>query len=313
MSLLDHIKNDSESYSAIKKAVKYDHLEIVKFFINKNKRNNYFEYAALLISVVNERPRIIEYLIEIGVDKHLKDDFTRQYWNYPNKLNIIKLLIKYDISMDNRILEISAVNGYLEIVMLLINNGAKIDEKILECPTRLGQLRTMKYLVNQNSDVFYRNSALLSTINNCKNISDQNIKKATLDRLRMKQCAILEYLIEIDANIHINDEYALRSSVDNDCLFFVKVLVNNGADIHIHNNYPLYTSILEQKYDITEFLLPFYNKDDITKILHEPILRNRMLFFLFDKNITKYPIIIQVYREYGIDLFDLIEKEQFHK
>ena len=49
----------------------------------------------------------------------------------------------------------------------------------------------------------------------------------------------MQYLIENGANIHANDDFALRYAAKNGHLEVVRYLIENGADIHADDDYAL--------------------------------------------------------------------------
>ena len=64
-----------------------------------------------------------------------------------------------------------------------------------------------------------------------------------------------KYLIECGADIHADEDYALRWSAQNGHLAIVKFLVKAGADIHACNNYALRLSAIHGHLDIIKFLV----------------------------------------------------------
>lgn len=72
---------------------------------------------------------------------------------------------------------------------------------------------------------------------------------------RYNKLNVVKYLIELGADIHAGDDYALKVSATNGNLELVKFLVENGADIHAENETTLINSILNENLDIVKFLI----------------------------------------------------------
>ena len=66
---------------------------------------------------------------------------------------------------------------------------------------------------------------------------------------------IVKYLVENGADIHAQDNYALRWSARNDNFDIVKYLVENGADIHADNDYALWWSVCSNYLEIVKYLI----------------------------------------------------------
>ena len=64
-----------------------------------------------------------------------------------------------------------------------------------------------------------------------------------------------KYLIEKGADVHIENDYALRYSAENGHLDVVKYLVEKGADVHADNDYALKYSARNSHLDVVKFLV----------------------------------------------------------
>jgi len=61
-------------------------------------------------------------------------------------------------------------------------------------------------------------------------------KNKLIDACRKGHLKTVKYLVENGADIHGNNDYALKGAVGNGHLETVKYLVDNGADIHAEND-----------------------------------------------------------------------------
>ena len=67
---------------------------------------------------------------------------------------------------------------------------------------------------------------------------------------------VVKYLVQVHkANIHSNNEYALRYAAENGHINVVKYLVEKGADIHANNEYALRWSAQSGHIDVVKYLV----------------------------------------------------------
>src|SRR6185436_12998676 len=65
----------------------------------------------------------------------------------------------------------------------------------------------------------------------------------------------LKYLVDLGADIHTNNEQALRCSAANGHLELVKYLVNLGADIHADNDRSIYYSASNGHLEVVKYFV----------------------------------------------------------
>ena len=66
---------------------------------------------------------------------------------------------------------------------------------------------------------------------------------------------VVKFLLEKGANIHAQDDYALRSATENHHLEIVKFLLEKGANIHAQDDDALILASMYGHLDIVKFLL----------------------------------------------------------
>ena len=75
--------------------------------------------------------------------------------------------------------------------------------------------------------------------------------------------------IEIGANVHAHDDYALREASGNGHKEIVELLLKNGANVHVYNDYALRWASKRGHTNIVEILLK--NGADVNAYNGEPI------------------------------------------
>lgn len=184
-----------------------------------------------------------------------------------------------------------AYHGNLEKVIYCLEQGASVNydnDYSLRISALNGYTELVKFLIDNGADV---------------NADHDYALKASAENGHLE---IVKLLILHGAN---RKNEALQKSAENGHLEIVILLVENGADIYSNNDYALKWSIKNDHYDIIEYLLPFYRKEELKKILKVLDIRDKMLNFLLRADLTKYSMLVSLYREFAIDIFDLINDE----
>ena len=97
-------------------------------------------------------------------------------------------------------------------------------------------------------------------INICSNIKkyvkySNNINKDFIESVKIGNIRNINILIENGADIHADDDYAIRCSSRNGHIEVVKFLVENGADIHANNDFSLRCSSFRGHIEVVKFLI----------------------------------------------------------
>lgn len=136
--------------------------------------------------------------------------------------------------------------------------------------------------------------------------AEKNIHRAIHSpsyRVSERELEIALTLLQYDNDIR---NKALILSIKKNRLDFVKHLVEKEVNIYENEHNALFFSAENCYLEIVEYLLSFYKISKAIKIIKN---YHTMMNILLKKDISKYPLLIQFYRELGIDLFDMIEKE----
>lgn len=201
-----------------------------------------------------------------------------------------KILLGIDLAAYHAILY-----NKLEIAKYLVERGANVN-KALQISGEMCNLRMIKYLTEEKkADINY-----------------DSVDSVLYCGARYGYLSIVQYLIE---NYDIKSyQTALYKSAKNGHLEIIKLLVEKNVHIHAENDFALRVSVENDHLDVVKYLLTLYSNDTIVYILNYNTyddLYNSKLFlhFLTRNNPTEYPSLIMGFRNIGIDIFDLIEKE----
>ena len=236
--------------------------------------------------------KVVKYLIDKGADISVDNNKALHIAVERGHIKIAKLLIgrsDYDCIKlgNNDILNVSLEKGNLDITEFLIKNGAKFNENTLHYALRSNQLKVIEFIIDKGVDINTEiNTKLIETIVTTNtDIIDLFVKYgfdirfqndlALRSVIKCGQIGIVKYLIDKGANIHANDDEAIKYILEyrhhdtetikyliengvnicniNDEIFFriikngyietVKCLVENGVNIHVHNSKALESTI----------------------------------------------------------------------
>ena len=81
-------------------------------------------------------------------------------------------------------------------------------------------------------------------------INEQFIQHVTIDNIDEAKM-----LLDVGANVHYCDNYALKICAANGFLKLMKILVEYGADIHVFDDYPLRKSVANDHEDVAKYLI----------------------------------------------------------
>lgn len=211
------------------------------------------------------------------------------------------------------------MNEILEVKTRIIK-GENIDQLLIGCAC-YGNLNTVTYLVEIGADVNVNYKGchilLLVAIKGRFDIVKFLIDKGSevSDRI-LKYCIhhenleMVKYIYAKRADIHFNcDELLIYSST----IEIAKFLIENGADIYACNHRVLKEfSLIKERYQleiITDYFLSLYSEEKLKESLENEELKTELLKFILKRDLTRYGKVISVYRELGIDIYDLVEKE----
>lgn len=249
-----------------------------------------------------------------------------------NKLNyekVQKTLLKIDKNRKKYESQLNFTNGNLGEIFTIVgkiknnedNKMTILEERIKNYKSSEVELKIIKCLINSHYDIYtnYKYLMMESIIDKHLDIVELLIKNnAELQEMNdnfLLLCIMgnkykfVEIFIKNGANVQFNNDEPLRSSAKRGFLEITKLLVNNGANICAENNGALYISCVKNHIKIVDYLLSCYSFSELKNAFNDQKLINVMLNYLMKKDLSKYDMVVTVFRELGIDVFDMIEKE----
>lgn len=240
-------------------------------------------------------------------------------------LNIVEYLINSGVNIKKNaydLLNHAVYNGHLDIVLILTKYASVhlLHRTIFYNVIRKGDVKMIKLLLDLGLNIHDIGSISLSEAVGCNNLemvkilimygAKVNYDKDLALRLSVERnyLDITTFLLQCNANLHINHDYVLLISAQKGYLDMVKLLIDSGSNINAQNDRALYNSLTTKNDDVTNYLLTFYSNDDMKKFIDNKELGSKLLKHVL-RNTTKNEKLICLYREIGIDIFDMIEKE----
>lgn len=212
-------------------------------------------------------------------------------------LEILKLIIDRFNSFDCEIIKMAACNGHYAVVKYLIDRIGEYDNHnctaymdALELSVENGHIEIVKMLIKVCHETHKREELRISAVKN------------RLD--------IFTLLVDCGATIHHKNDQLLIFCVINNRPEFVSLLLKKGAKVNTHTHMSLEISVERDYQDIIKILLLHYEIEELKKALLINKIKKIILTKMVNWNLSEYSILIQAFREIGIDIFDLIENEK---
>lgn len=301
--------------------VEHGHYDTVEYLLKNGINIESISYEIMKYVIQNRYFKVASLLLKYGV----KSDNLLIYYVNNENIKITKFLIENSVSInkDDALIN-SASRGYLDIVKLLIMNGADIhskNESSLLLSAKNGHLDVVSFLLLNGANVHARDNLILKQsiiyrhfevakllIENGASFRDDDDYIFCTSAMNGELDFVI-FLVDKGANIHAQDEYALIWSLNKRHFEVTKYLIENGADIHNKNDYILNNTLSKRYYEIFFRVSRFYSSEILKGFLINKEIRDGIMKFLLKSDVSKYGSLVQVYREYGTDIFDLIEQE----
>jgi hypothetical protein len=121
---------------------------LVELGANIHVRDDY----ALRVASSNGHLEVVKYLVELGANIHAQDDYALRYASSNGQLEVVKYLVELGANIharDDYALRYASSNGQLEVVKYLVEIGANIhaqNDAALRYASEMGHLEVVKYL-----------------------------------------------------------------------------------------------------------------------------------------------------------------------
>lgn len=311
-----------EKNSALSSSVRNGHFDIATFLIENGADIHHKKESMLRHNASYNNLEAVKFLIENSAVITKNDNEALCDCAYKGHVEIVKLLINNGaLNAESSVaLKNSIEYGYLEIVKLLVENGVNAADQLYRS-IRYGHLEIFHYLFELDNE-----EDCISLLKYClsKNVYDGQIKIAKylvqFGNIHFDNNTFLNYekIFENLTVVKFLAESCNKEFLDHMLSYFTKhynsnvciFLIENGANIYLNDHIILRTNIKLSFKDVLISLLPRYNLENLKIVLNKTKYRNRLIPFLLKQDLSKYLKVVQVYREFGIDLFDMIENEK---
>jgi ankyrin repeat protein len=246
----------------------YGHVDVVELFLNCGACVRSQGDFALRTSSEYGHVYVVKLLLDYGADIHARDDDSLVRSAQNGHFQVVSLLLDRGANVhaqNDRALSISIQRNYIEIVSLLLNKGATIHDdsltdSVLNCGFDMSAL-LLKYGANINT--LKKKSCLwpcATSIRMFNLLMSYGAKIDVNDVFResvglYNPIDILQFLLNRGADIHLDNDYALRYYSRFGALETVRLLLDHGADIHAYSDYSLRHSVQEGHYHTVMLLL----------------------------------------------------------
>lgn len=214
------------------------------------------------------------------------------------------------------ILTICVQYDCLEIVHFLMDNykiSSVYYNKALLKSIEYGNLDMVKILLEKSKvmhryDLAFIESAQYGKIEIIKYLHSLGIKMKSGLALAIAaengQLDVVKYLHSHNADIHYDDDYPLNRSIVGGYLEVVKYLVSYDCNI---KHWALLDCAKNGHVETIKYVLSMYSDDEIINATKDG---DELLQFIIKHNPCEYPKLLEAFRNQGIDVYDMIEREQ---
>jgi ankyrin repeat protein len=169
----------------------------------------------LKTSIQNGQLKVAWYLLERGADIHAHDDEAFIISARDGYIDLVEYMLKNGIRINfsgPKAFKQAAINGHIDIVNLLLSWGKEVKCKYYpKCQSKHHDPMITCYCQNEMN--------LRFVINDTLSMSAEN-----------GHYEIVKILLEKGADVHTDDDYALRLSAQNNHIDTMKLLLEYGAD-----------------------------------------------------------------------------------
>ena len=262
--------------SALIWAAENGHLQVVDFLVKNGANIHADNNCALRIAAENGHLPVVQYLVENGADIHADNDNAMKISLKNKHTNIVKYLGQFngEIAIVGTQSHNNFLTNTIEVYYKITNetechNGYQykdglnvLDKKfdpVGSCAVGGLYFTTAKYIFKYLDYGCYLREVTLP--NDCQCVLDPSGNKFRADRIilgkkyNLTDIVTFKLLLEKGADIHVDDDYALRWASKNGHFDIVKFLVENGADVHAWNNHALRLASENGHFDIVKYLV----------------------------------------------------------
>ena len=240
---------------------------------------------------------------EIGYNNNIPLRAAVRY----NQLDVVKYLISRGAdprAMNNRPIRLTGELGHFEILKYLQSLGVDIhvgNEYVFYRAVQNGHLNVVKYLVEGGVDIHANNNFAIrsAAANNRREVIDYllNFTPNKEERKLMIDLALpnsslsgnidlVKYLLDLGANIHFDNELALRFALEEDLLDVAKFLIQQGANLDLVKNRQLVAASAEGRLETVKFLVE-NGANEINQALDAARQNNRLEVINYLESLNK--------------------------
>jgi len=278
-----HADNDY----ALKLASEYGRKKVVELLIKADANIHAENNEALRLSAINGHKKVVELLVKAGANVHADNDYALRWASEYGQEKVVELLIKADANIhaeNNEALRWSASNGHKKVVELLLEAGANVhacNDYALQYAKKNNHIAIVRLLKKhiKKKKTMKINIEMLKEMNACdeglvwflehfpegttiKNLLNKFDDDDWLGWLMSKRVDITQACLNAGADVHADDDYALKWSARNGRFAIVKLLLVNGADMDTVNmNIALQLTKKNNHIAVVKLLKKYIRKD----------------------------------------------------
>lgn len=310
-------------------AVEHGKKKIIDYIFNCKKCVNNMKQDDIMKIIDREihcnRLELVHYFLE---KRYVHDYYVIKKIVKNNYIHAIDLLIK--INGNERAFYYSVKYDNLEFTEILILKKVKISRNFAEDILNSNFSNNNKtksvflsYLLDEDNKITINGDFIKKIVNYCRNLDEYSeIIKQFIDKCEninedsdkiLQHLAfygnwtLVKYLIDIGANVHAKNGQVLMEAIVKDDFAMVKYLTDLGINIYANDDQFFNYCHVNEKTQMMKHILSLYPKQDIKRLIKYRL--NDICSLLVKTDLSNMDNIVEVLREFGIDIYDMVEKE----
>jgi ankyrin repeat protein len=236
----------------LKTAIKYQQMDIIRY-LHEHGVSEESDSAGLIYAAECGYLNIVEYFVESGENIHALSEQALIEACIGQHLDIIRYLLDHGADPtagDHRVISAVCSYDYIAVFKYFIEIGVDIDRNnALDQAVSDGSIKISKYLV-EDLDVYVDGDKLFVYACRCgkKDMvqyfapyinNPDALNNGLCSAIRWKDMEVIQYLIDLGADIRYDDDLALRDASRYGHLSVLDFLIERGADIRANYNQAL--------------------------------------------------------------------------
>lgn len=220
--------------------------DIFKALVNYMDKESYLFNEALLTASEYGQTKIVELLLENGANVHYSNDRSLIYAAEGGHVKTVLLLLEYGVDNQHKVFAAILRSGNFDMIKLILD----------WMKSKRYELSFLDEIIDENFNLLASKGyiSIIKLLIDYRGIN-RNLDEALIKAVFGNHLETTKLLLDLGANIHINDDESIRIAAGEGNTELVNLLLDYGADINANNGEPLKIAYDYDHYDTVKLLL----------------------------------------------------------